>query len=105
MDRYLIDLMLEQVHRGHMIDPIFNKQPWIDIVAAFNDRFGSHYDKYILSNRHKILRKLYDDMKNLLDLSEFSWDEKRHLVTACDDVWESYVEVHFFVGMAISHSK
>lgn len=95
MDRYLIDLMLEQVrHKGHMINPIFNKQAWIDIVSAFKDRFGSHHDKYNLSGRHKSLRKLYNAMKNLLDLREFSWDEKRNLVTACDDAWDVYIKEH-----------
>ncbi|KAA8536885.1 hypothetical protein F0562_029363 [Nyssa sinensis] len=90
MDRYLIDLMLKQVHKEHGFNHIFNEQAWINIVASFNDRFESQHNKHVLRGRHKSLRKLYSDIKNLLDRSEFSWDETEQMVTACDDAWDAY---------------
>uniref|UniRef100_A0A5B6YGW0 Myb/SANT-like domain-containing protein n=1 Tax=Davidia involucrata TaxID=16924 RepID=A0A5B6YGW0_DAVIN len=90
MDRYLIDLMLKQVHKQHGFNHIFDEQAWINIVASFNDRFGSQHNKYVLRGRHKSLRKLYIDMKNLLNQSNFSCDETQQMVTACDDAWDAY---------------
>ncbi|XP_059652509.1 uncharacterized protein LOC132299732 isoform X2 [Cornus florida] len=94
MDRYLIDLMLKQVHKGHTFNHIFSKQAWENIVLLFCDRFGSQYDKYVLRGQHKSLRKLYDDMENLLNQSEFSWDETRQMVTAREDIWDAYIKEH-----------
>ena len=53
MDRYLIDLLLNQVRIGHKVNHIFSKEAWIDILASFNDRFGSHHDKNVLNNQYK----------------------------------------------------
>ncbi|KAI8027089.1 L10-interacting MYB domain-containing protein [Camellia lanceoleosa] len=92
MDRCLIDLLLKQVHKGQNINHIFDEQVWMDIVAAFNDRFGSQHDKYVLKGQYKSLKKLYHDMKNLLELGEFSWDESRQMVTGPDDVWDAYTK-------------
>ncbi|CAL5360601.1 unnamed protein product [Camellia sinensis] len=93
MDRCLIDLLLKQVHKGQIINHIFDEQVWIDIVAAFNDRFGSQHDKYVLKGQYKSLKKLYHNMKDLLELGEFSWDESRQMVTGPDDVWDAYTKV------------
>ncbi|XP_057497508.1 uncharacterized protein LOC130782265 [Actinidia eriantha] len=68
MDRYLIDLLLNQVHIGHKVNHIFSKEAWIDILASFNDRFGSDHDKNVLNNQYKRLKKLYNDIKHLLKL-------------------------------------
>ncbi|CAL5376558.1 unnamed protein product [Camellia sinensis] len=92
MDRCLIDLLLKQVHKGQIINHIFDEQVWIDIVAAFNDRFGSQHDKYVLKGQYKSLKKLYHNMKDLLELGEFSWDESRQMVTGPDDVWDAYTK-------------
>ncbi|XAR52575.1 hypothetical protein NMG60_11020718 [Bertholletia excelsa] len=94
MDRYLVDLLLKQVHKRQRIDGIFSEQIWIDIAASFNDRFGSQPDKYILEGQYKCLKKLYNDVKNLLELDEFSWDESRQMVVGPDDFWDAYTQEH-----------
>ena len=38
-------------------------------------------------------KKQYYDMKNLLEERQFSWDETQQMVTAYDDVWDTYVKV------------
>ncbi|XWS17876.1 hypothetical protein CRYUN_Cryun33cG0106200 [Craigia yunnanensis] len=94
MDRYLIDLLLDQVHKGNKLGQTFLTQAWIDMVTSFNVKFGSHYDKDVLKNRYKHLRRLYNDIKILLEQSGFSWDEARDMVTAEDSVCDAYIKSH-----------
>ncbi|KAH7846354.1 hypothetical protein Vadar_012865 [Vaccinium darrowii] len=85
MDRYLIDLLLKQVHKGHKINHMFLKQALIDIVALFRDRFGSEHGKRVFRRQYKRLKKLYTNTKNLLELGEFWWDESNQMVTGPND--------------------
>ncbi|XP_024020200.1 uncharacterized protein LOC112091263 isoform X2 [Morus notabilis] len=94
MDRCLIDIMLEQVHKMNKIDCSIDDQAWIDMVALFKDRFGLQHDKDVLRSRAKRLEKQYLDMKDLLDQRGFWWDEMEQMITACDDVWDTYIEDH-----------
>ncbi|KAI8569315.1 hypothetical protein RHMOL_Rhmol02G0269400 [Rhododendron molle] len=94
MDRCFIDLLQDQVHKGNRIGQTFISQAWIDMVKSFNAKFKSHYDKDVLKNRYKHLRKQYNDVKILLEQNEFAWDETREMVTAADHVWDAYTEAH-----------
>lgn len=93
MDRYFIDLMLEQVRKGSRIDGVFRKQAWMEMIALFNAKFGFSYDMDVLKNRYKTLRRQYNVIKNLLDLDGFVWDDTRQMVTADDYVWQDYIKV------------
>lgn len=92
MDRYFIDLMLEQVQKGNRIDGVFRKEAWIEMIGSFNAKFGFNYDIEILKNRYKTLRRQYNVIKNLLELNGFVWDDARQMVTADDYVWQDYVK-------------
>jgi hypothetical protein len=94
MDRYLIDLLLEQVHKGNKLGHTFITQAWINMVTSFNAKFRSHHDKDVLKNRYKHLRRQYNDVKILLEQNGFSWDETREMVTASDIVWDAYTKVN-----------
>ncbi|KAJ7973018.1 L10-interacting MYB domain-containing protein [Quillaja saponaria] len=95
MDHYFIDLMLEHVGKGIRFDDhLFSKRAWKDMSSSFNEKFKFKYDKDVLKNRHKTLRNLYRAVKNLLVQTGFSWDEKRNMVIADNDVWEEYIKVH-----------
>lgn len=95
MERYFIDLMLEQLHRGNRMGHTFNKQAWTDMLTMFNTKFGSQYDKDVLKSRYTNLWKQFNDVNNLLHQSGFSWDESRQMVVADDFSWNSYIKVTF----------
>lgn len=97
MDRYFVDLMLEQVWDGGRIDDhLFRQQAWEQMTSMFNAKFNFQYEKDILKNRHKTLRNLYRDVKNILAQPGFCWDEKRNMVTADNHVWDEYLKVSNF---------
>ncbi|GAV57001.1 Myb_DNA-bind_3 domain-containing protein, partial [Cephalotus follicularis] len=93
MDRYFIDLMVDQVHKGNQIDGIFRKQAWMEMIASFNTKFGFSYNLDVLKNRYKSLRRQYNVITSLLDLNGFAWDDARQMVIADDYVWQDYIKV------------
>lgn len=97
MDRFLIDLLLEHVKSGNKLGQTFFTQAWNDMVTSFNEQFKSQYDKDVLKNRYKHLRKQFSDVDNLLQQSGFSWDDTREMVAAEDHVWDAYTKVSYFV--------
>lgn len=96
MERYFIDLMLDQMSRGNRAGHTFNKQAWADMLAVFNAKFGSQYDKDVLKGRYATLWKQFNDVKILLGQSGFSWDETRQMVVADDSVWDAYIKVKYY---------
>lgn len=99
MDHYFIDLLLDQVLRGNKIGQGFITQAWIEMVTSFNMKFGSRYDKDVLKNRYRYLRKQYNDITALLERNEFLWDDTREMVTAEDYVWDSYLQVQNAISL------
>ncbi|XP_062097034.1 L10-interacting MYB domain-containing protein-like [Humulus lupulus] len=95
MDRYFIDLLLEQVRKGNIVDGIFQKQAWIEMSALFDSMLGMNYGMVVLKNRYRTLRTQFNFIKNLLlYVSGFVWDRTQHMVVAIDEVWEKYIKVH-----------
>ncbi|WCJ43189.1 L10-interacting MYB domain-containing protein [Euphorbia peplus] len=94
MERYFIDLMLDQMHRGNRMGHTFNKQAWTDMLTVFNAKFGTKYDRDIFKTRYTNLWKQYNDVKNILDQNGFSWDDARKMVIADDGVWDAFIKAH-----------
>lgn len=99
MDHYLIDQLLDQVHKGNKLGQTFISQAWTDMVTSFNTQFRSCYDKDVLKNRYKHLRRQYNDIKVLLEQSGFSWDDTREMITAEDHIWDAYTKVNLACGL------
>lgn len=96
MDQYFIELMLDQLRKGHKRKNTFTKRAWKDMLFLFNARFCMQQRKRLLKRRYKKLFKYYTDIKTLLDQRGFSWDEKQQVVVADDDIWDSYTKVCYY---------
>ncbi|XP_010549970.1 PREDICTED: uncharacterized protein LOC104820967 isoform X2 [Tarenaya hassleriana] len=94
MDRYFIDLMLEQVRQGNKLDKDFNKIAWDTMATKFISLFGHRHDRDMLKSRFLILRKRFNDMKTLLKQPGFFWDEARQMVLADHCLWDAYIKEH-----------
>ncbi|XP_077226070.1 uncharacterized protein At2g29880-like [Tasmannia lanceolata] len=94
MTHYFIELMIDEVGKGNNNSQGFSKQAWTHMTRLFNSKFGVQFSKDHLKNRHKTLKRLYNDVKLLLDQSGFGWDEQREMITADDVVWNNYIEAH-----------
>lgn len=93
MDRYFIQLMVDEVNKGNHIDGVLRKQSWREMISSFNDKFGFNYTVDILKNRYKTLRRQHNVIRNLLELDGFAWDDARQMVFADDHVWQNYIKV------------
>ncbi|CAD5326886.1 unnamed protein product [Arabidopsis thaliana] len=94
MDRYFIDLMLDQARRGNQIEGVFRKQAWTEMVNLFNTKFECNYDVDVLKNRYKSLRRQFNAIKSILRSDGFAWDNERQMVTADYNVWQDYIKAH-----------
>ncbi|KAF6168710.1 hypothetical protein GIB67_026596 [Kingdonia uniflora] len=80
MDRYFLDLMLEQVRGGQRNEKLFTKIAWADMKKKMNEKYENmNDDKEVLKNRYKKLKNIYTILKALLDHSGFGWDDEKHL--------------------------
>lgn len=97
MERYFIDLMLDQLHRGNRLGHTFNKQAWTDMMTLFNLKFGTKFDRDALKTHYSVLWKQYNDVKILLEQNGFYWDDSRKMVIAEGNTWDAYIKVccHF----------
>lgn len=67
------------------------------MLKLFNKKIDAQYDKSILKHCYNELEKYYTDVKDLLELKEFSWDEKQQRIVADDYVWDNYIKVYYYV--------
>lgn len=97
MDCYFVKLMLDQLKHGNMIRNTFSKTAWNHMLKFFNQKFDAQYDTIFLKHRYNKLGNRYADIKNLLELKDFSWDENQQRIVADDYVWDNYIKVCYYV--------
>lgn len=94
LTKILVDLMVDQVHKGQRQKKSFGKKAWKHMCDDFQTKTGLNWDKDQLKNRHAVLRRQYVTVKALLDHSDFSWDEATGTIIASDEAWDDYIKEH-----------
>lgn len=92
-----IDLMLENVHRGNLVDGVFRKRAWLEMIVSVNAKFGFNYEIDMLENQYRTLRRQYNVDVNLLGSKGILWDDKREMVTTnvIGKITSRYVAFYF----------
>lgn len=103
-DYTLIQLMVEQCKEGGGIKGGFTREGWNLLTKEMKTRHGAFFSKDKLKNKFKTLKKTYGDLKVMLDLSGFGWDDTRKMVTAEQEVWKEYVAVSQLIRLFFYHS-
>lgn len=96
LTQILVDLMVDEVHKGNKKNYSFGKKAWKSITDEFYKKTGLKWDKEQLKNRYAVLRKQYTIAKLLLEQSDFKWDETTGTITATDEVWDRIIKVRSF---------
>jgi hypothetical protein len=93
---YMLDSLLAQTALGKKTDGAngWKKEAWESIRRGFNDKFGLNFSVKQLKESFNNLKKDYQMVKELRNLSGFGWDDSSQLVTAAPDVWDMYLEKH-----------
>ncbi|KAK7259947.1 hypothetical protein RIF29_25581 [Crotalaria pallida] len=94
MDRYLTELLVNQVMLGNKLEKNFKTSAYIVALTALNERFGLNLTIENIKNRFKIWKKQYCLVKEMLSKGGFGWDEERKMVVATDSEWNEYIKKH-----------
>ncbi|KAF1858707.1 hypothetical protein Lal_00044740 [Lupinus albus] len=94
MERYFVDLMLEQKRRGNRVGHTFKKEAWIEMQKMLNTKFASEYDKDAMKLYYANLWNRFNDVKNILCHKDFTWDGSNEMVLADDEVWDAYIQAY-----------
>ena len=92
LTKILVDLMVDQVHKGNRQNHSFGKKAWKSISDDFHKKTGLKWEEQ-LKNRYAVLRRQYSIVKLLLDQSDFKWDETTGTIMAADEVWDRFIMV------------
>ncbi|KAL4179653.1 hypothetical protein AMTRI_Chr13g121150 [Amborella trichopoda] len=64
------------------------------IVALYGDSF----DRETLKNKHKLIMKMYSELKKLIGSTGFGWDPLRGMVTVENELWDQYINDYPWAG-------
>lgn len=98
LTKTLVDLMVQETHKGNKSNKSFSKKGWKFICDNFRIQTGYWWDSEQLKSRYIALRKHYISVATLLDHPDFTWDETVGAITATDEAWERYIMVCIFTS-------
>ena len=94
MRTYLLDLLIEQTAQGKRCDGgnAWKKEAWEAIKKTIFEKFKIKFQVKQLKQCFNNLKKDYDAVKKMRDLSGFGWDEAKQMVKAKPEVWGPYLK-------------
>ena len=94
MECKFLDLLLEQVQLGQKAEGRFKKEAWTAIEQRFNEDLKQNLIRDNLKNKIKTWKMGFRMMKDLRNMSGFSWNEATQSVDAEDSVWNELLKVN-----------
>lgn len=93
LTKALVDLMVDEIHKGNKSNKSFSKKGWKFICDNFRIQTGYWWDNEQLKSRYVALRKQYINVTLLLDQPDFKWDEATGAIMASHEAWDRYIKV------------
>ena len=101
MEQKILDILHEQVVLGRKGDGGFQKEAWTIIERRFNEDMKMNLVRDNFKNKLKTWKQGYRIMKDLRNMSGFTWNESSQCVDADDSVWEELLKVTYFTKFHI----
>ena len=89
-----MDMLLLMKQRGRKVEKNFTKACWDEVIARIKEEIGREPDIYNAKNKLKNWRARYKEVRQLLNMSGFGWDDTKKMVTASNDVWQYLIQVY-----------
>jgi hypothetical protein len=93
---FLLELLLEQTALGKRCDGGngWKKEAWQVVMNSLNEKFEVKLNTKQMKECFNNLKKEYQLVKELRNLSGFGWNSEAQMVTAKADVWDAYLAEH-----------
>lgn len=90
----LVNLMVEQVHKGNKKKHFFSKKAWTLMSDDFIKKTSLVWDQEQLKNRFAVLKRQYSIVKLLLEQDDFYWEQTTGVITAQEEAWSRFIKEH-----------
>ncbi|CAN1294537.1 hypothetical protein LINPERPRIM_LOCUS22504 [Linum perenne] len=87
VENFLLDTMLDEMKKGHLVSSTFSKTSWQRIKNALKDKFNKIYTERQLKNKYGVMKTRYSNFKKLLSHTGMGYNEVTGQVTADEEVW------------------
>ena len=87
VERYFIDILLEEDAKGNMPQGQFKTGTWTAVVNEFNKRASKSYTKAQLTQKYQRLKQRHRTFSQLIARTGMGWDPISNTVTASDEAW------------------
>ena len=89
-----MDTLVEMKLAGRKVEKNFNNACWEEAITKVKEKTGLEPTASNAKNKYKNWRTRYREVKQLLSMSGFGWDDTLKMVTAEDDVWDNLEQVN-----------
>ena len=96
MREFLLEGLNLQTIQGKRCDggSGWKKDAWEAVRKILNEKFEVKFTVKQMKECFNNMKKDYQIVKELRDLSGFGWDDEQEMVTASKEVWDTYVAQH-----------
>ncbi|KAJ3019301.1 hypothetical protein NUW54_g125 [Trametes sanguinea] len=95
-DSLMVQILIEEKANGRQADLGWKPGVWTTVAAALAGRKGAPKMPKGCQDHWCLLVSDSGNVRTLLKLSGFGWDDKRHVVTTTPDVWANLLQTRSF---------
>ena len=93
LEKFFIDIMVKEMHKGNMRRGIFKHITWCKILEELNEWGKQSFKLKQVKATFTRLRQKYCVFSQLIQQNGFGWDAETNAVITSHKAWESYLQV------------